>query len=121
MISSAAVVQLKSVTSAFSADEHLSNSRVETTRILQKILVYVVSVISNFIDLNTYTCEKAQPHSDSVDRSVPKDTSCLVDPSGSLKGPLSDARFRWQQKAIVSVLEAGGLNWLVGKVCNPLF
>lgn len=109
------------MTSAFTADEHLSNPSVEKARILQKILVYVVSVISNFIDLNTKTYEKAQTQSNSVDHSVPKDSSCLVDPSGSFKDPLSKARFHWQQKAIVSVLEAGGLNWLVGKVCNPLF
>lgn len=109
----AAVVQLKSVTSLFTADEHLSNPSVEKARILQKILVYVVSVISNFIDLNTKTYEKSQIRSNSVDRSVPKDSSYLVDPSGSLKDPLSEARFHWQQKAIVSVLEAGGLNWLV--------
>ncbi|KAK1275118.1 hypothetical protein QJS04_geneDACA005726 [Acorus gramineus] len=32
-----------------------------------------------------------------------------------LKGPVSEARFHWQQKAITLVMEAGGLNWLVGK------
>lgn len=28
----------------------------------------------------------------------------------------SETMMRWRQKAIVSVMEAGGLNWLVGKV-----
>ncbi|KAL1093497.1 hypothetical protein V6Z11_D06G034800 [Gossypium hirsutum] len=39
--------------------------------------------------------------------------SSSIDSSNSLKGSLSETRLHWHQKAIVSVMEAGGLNWLV--------
>ncbi|XP_058069394.1 BEACH domain-containing protein B isoform X3 [Magnolia sinica] len=109
----AAVVQLKSVIGAFATDEHLSHPSIEKTRVLQKILLGVVSIISSFIDLNANMHEKSQLCCNIGDCPVPKDSASTVDRSSGLKGSISEARFRWQQKAIVSVLEAGGLNWLV--------
>ncbi|KAL5988451.1 hypothetical protein ACLOJK_036215 [Asimina triloba] len=110
LVSSAAVVHLKLVTGAFAADEHTSLPCIEKTKLLQKILLGVVSIISTFIDWNANVEEKSQLCSSSAD------SACTVDPSSSLKVSFSDAKSRWQQRAIVSVLEAGGLNWLVGKI-----
>ncbi|KAK1300212.1 hypothetical protein QJS10_CPB13g00240 [Acorus calamus] len=42
-----------------------------------------------------------------------------IDKVLDLKGPVSEARFHWQQKAITLVMETGGLNWLVGKMEAP--
>ncbi|KAK8696553.1 hypothetical protein V6N13_001686 [Hibiscus sabdariffa] len=39
--------------------------------------------------------------------------SSSIDSSNSLKGSLSETRLHWHQKAIFSVIEAGGLDWLV--------
>ncbi|KAJ4963542.1 hypothetical protein NE237_023481 [Protea cynaroides] len=100
----AAVVQLKTVTGALAADEGLSNPTVEKIKLLQKILVYVVSTIFSFINLNSNVYEKAQLYADS---------SCLNDPSTGLKSSISETWLQWNQKAVVSVIEAGGLNWLV--------
>lgn len=109
----ASIVQLKTLTSALVVDEQLSSCSMEKTRILQKILLYVVSIIYSFMELHLFV----------------HDTSLLVDigkhtfsrgnlwdvPSSSVKDTIPEARFLWQQKAIVLVMEAGGVNWLVGK------
>lgn len=110
-----AVVQLKAITGAVSGDESLSNIIVERTGILQKILVYVVSIICSFIDLDTDVFEKSQLYSWSVDFHVARWGASPKDSSNSLKVP-SETRLYWHQKAVVSVMEAGGLNWFVGKV-----
>lgn len=47
--------------------------------------------------------------------------SSSIDSSNSLKGSLSETRLHWHQKAIVSVMEAGGLNWLVGKLGSSVY
>lgn len=112
---SGVVVQFKALTIAFSGDESLSHMTVEKTGLLQQILVYVVLIICNFIDLNTNVYKKAQLYSSSVEFSVTNWGASSVDSSSSLKVP-SEARLYWHQKAVVSVMEAGGLNWLVGKV-----
>ncbi|XP_042508929.1 BEACH domain-containing protein B-like isoform X1 [Macadamia integrifolia] len=109
----AAVVQLKTVTVALAADEGLSNPTVEKTKMLQKILIYVVSIIFSFIYLNLNAHEKAQLHASSSDFSVPTRSACLSDPSTGLKTSISETWRQWHQKAVVSVMEAGGLNWLV--------
>lgn len=109
----AAVVQLKTVASILSADESLSNFTVEKTGILQKVLVYVVSIICSFIDLHTNTLEKTQLYSNAVEFSVPRSGASSSDPPSSLKVSICETRLQWHQKAVVSVMEAGGLNWLV--------
>ncbi|GMP45708.1 hypothetical protein CsSME_00014139 [Camellia sinensis var. sinensis] len=45
--------------------------------------------------------------------SVPRGGATLTDPSASLNNPLFETRLHWHQKAVVLVMEAGGLNWLV--------
>ncbi|XP_027772213.1 BEACH domain-containing protein B isoform X3 [Solanum pennellii] len=108
----AAVVQLKAIASALSADEALSNPVAEKTAILQNILLYVVSIIGSFINLHFSTPEKTWLNSGFSEIFGPKrveihDIVTGVDVSDS------ETMIRWHQKAIVSVMEAGGLNWLV--------
>ncbi|KAG9440194.1 hypothetical protein H6P81_020359 [Aristolochia fimbriata] len=109
----AAVIQLKSLTSTFATDEYLSHSVVEKVRFLQKILLSVVSIISGFIELNPAVFEKAQQHDSNVNSSAASESACLASHSSSNRGALPELKSEWQQKAIISVLEAGGLNWLV--------
>ncbi|KAM7253246.1 hypothetical protein ACFE04_025864 [Oxalis oulophora] len=106
------VVQFKTMTSAFSAESSLTNATVEGSGLLQQVLVHVVSIMCSFIDFNPIVCEKARLYSNTIEFSVPRDDAY---PSESSKRnyPFSDARLHWHQKAVVSVMEAGGLNWLV--------
>ncbi|KAF5183051.1 Beach domain-containing protein b [Thalictrum thalictroides] len=102
----AAVVQLKTFTGAL-VDENLSNNFVEKSKLLQKILLHVITVICCFIDLNSHMYERA------VEFSLARFGTCLIDPPRNVEKCASEARLHWHQKAIVSVMEAGGLNWLV--------
>nr|KJB29367.1 hypothetical protein B456_005G097000 [Gossypium raimondii]KJB29368.1 hypothetical protein B456_005G097000 [Gossypium raimondii] len=106
-----AVIQLKTVVGAIPADESFSNLIVEKMGFLQRVLVYVVSIICCFIDLNSNVYEKAQMYSITEDFSVIGAMSS-IDPD-SLKDSLSERTLHWHRKAVVSVMEAGGLNWLV--------
>lgn len=113
------VVQLKAISSAVSADEDLSSFTVEKTLLLQQILVYVVSIIFSFIDLNSNVYEGIECNS-ILKGFFSEDGGSLFDTSyGSLKVP-SETKINWHQKAVVSLMEAGGLNWLVGKVRIPI-
>ncbi|CAL5385752.1 unnamed protein product [Camellia sinensis] len=116
----AAVVQLKTITGALSADENLSSFMLEKTRILQQLLVYVVSIICNFIVLHSDVYEKTQMYNSKLEFSVPRGGATLTDPSASLNNPLFETRLHWHQKAVVLVMEAGGLNWLVGKLLRVM-
>lgn len=116
LIISGAVVQLKTISGALSADENLSKIALEKTSLLQQILVHVVSIMCSFIDLNSNVNEKSQLYSNILEFSVPSASSLPTDSSGSLKDPICEPRIQWHRKAVVSVMEAGGLNWLVGKV-----
>ncbi|KAB1203863.1 hypothetical protein CJ030_MR8G003333 [Morella rubra] len=107
-----AVVQLKTITSAVSADESLSTFAVDKTRLLQQILVYVVSIMCCFIDLDSSVYEKVQLCSNSI-CFLSSDGASSIDCSGNSKVPSDETRLQWHQKAVVSVMEAGGLNWLV--------
>lgn len=89
----------------------------EKTSLLQQILVYVVSIICSFIDLNSNVCQNAQLYNKTIGY-VSGDVASPVGSSSSLKAPYCETSFHWHQKAVVSVMEAGGLNWLVGKVGN---
>ncbi|KAJ0086384.1 hypothetical protein Patl1_08677 [Pistacia atlantica] len=107
------VIQLKTIAGALSADESFSNFTVEKTRLLQKILVYVVSIMCSFIELSSNVYEKAQLYSNTIEFSVPRQGVSLSDSSTNLEVPFSETRLNWHKKAVVSLMEAGGLNWLV--------
>ncbi|RLN08296.1 BEACH domain-containing protein B [Panicum miliaceum] len=105
----AAVVKLKTLTSLLAADEQLSNKTVENMRTMQKVLVYIVTIISNFMDLEPTTTRISQ-FLKSSKHTLSSDYLAIVTPNTS-KNMGSDKN--WQKKAIVSVMEAGGVNWLV--------
>jgi len=92
------------------ADEQLSNKTVENMRTMQKVLVYIVTIISNFMDLEPTTTRISQ-FLKSSKHTLSSDYLAIVTPNNS-KNMVSDKN--WQKKAIVSVMEAGGVNWLVG-------
>nr|KJB64108.1 hypothetical protein B456_010G033800 [Gossypium raimondii] len=107
-----AVIQLKTMTGSLSVDENISNFLTEKIGFLQRLLVYVVSIMCSLIDLDSYIYEKAQMYN-ITEGSYEIGASSSINSSNSLKGSLSETRLHWHQKAIVSVMEAGGLNWLV--------
>ncbi|KAG4194045.1 hypothetical protein ERO13_A06G031500v2 [Gossypium hirsutum] len=107
-----AVIQLKTMTGSLSVDENFSNFLTEKIGFLQRLLVYVVSIMCSLIDLDSNIYEKAQMYN-ITEGSYEIGASSSIDSSNSLKGSLSETRLHWHQKAIVSVMEAGGLNWLV--------
>ncbi|PIN12836.1 hypothetical protein CDL12_14548 [Handroanthus impetiginosus] len=107
----AAVVQLKTITSALPPDGSLSNTLVRNAGTLQKILVHVVSIICNFIDLHSTMEEDVQFKGTNTESS----TSRVGEISPAVKPSVSEKIFSWHQTTVVSVLEAGGLNWLLGK------
>ncbi|CAN4092325.1 unnamed protein product [Withania somnifera] len=108
----AAVVQLKAIGSALSTDEALSHPVAEKTAILQNILLYVVSIIGSFIDLHFSTSEKGWLNNGNVEIFGPRSVE-IRDVVTGVDVSASETMTRWRQKAIVSVMEAGGLNWLV--------
>jgi len=108
------VVQLKTISQALSADANCSDSAVEKIKLLQQILTYVVSIIYIFIDLGSNIDKKDELFCSLVGFISHAETPIIS--SNSSKVLSTEARLHWRQKAIVSVMEAGGLNWLVGKV-----
>ncbi|CAM0946806.1 unnamed protein product [Alopecurus aequalis] len=105
----AAVVKLKTLTSLLATDEQLSNKTVETMKMMQKILVYIVTIISNFMDLEPAATRISQVVN-TTDHAPPDKCLATVAPNTTRR---SASDRNWQQKAIVSVMEAGGVNWLV--------
>ncbi|XP_031488059.1 BEACH domain-containing protein B isoform X2 [Nymphaea colorata] len=108
----ASIIQLKSVPSTLAIPEQLSPPNMELIRFLQKLLFFVVSIISNVINFESGT---ADLYSSFLNLGF-KESSHLADSSekGDVPDPDFVARkFYWQQKAVVAVMEAGGLNWLV--------
>lgn len=120
LIIAAAVGQLKTITSALPEVESLSNSIIEKIAVLQNLLRHVVLIICSFINLHSDVYEITQPYFNFSESSFPKAGSNLFRSSGGTTVP-SEARAHWHQKAVVSVIEAGGLNWLVGKVRQSCF
>lgn len=108
------MVQLKTISGALSADDSLSDSAMEKIRLLQQMLTYVISIIYVFIDLGSNIDKKDEFFCSPVGFISRADAS--LSSSNSSRVLSTEARLHWRQKAIVSVMEAGGLNWLVGKV-----
>lgn len=118
---SGAVVQLKTATGALSTDESLSNFALDKIKILQQVLVFAVSIILNFIDLNSHFPRKDLQLGDITEFSLPTRVKMLFSSTADAEVSLTEMRLQWRQKAVVSVMEAGGFNWLVGKVGNLSF
>ncbi|XP_052201034.1 BEACH domain-containing protein B isoform X2 [Diospyros lotus] len=109
----AAVVQLKTITGGLSAEESLPSPVIEKIRMLQQLLVLVVSIICGFIILHSDVYEKVQLSNSNMEFPVPRGGATSMDPSASVKNLPFEEKLCWHQKAVVSVMEAGGLNWLV--------
>ncbi|KAJ9567814.1 hypothetical protein OSB04_003780 [Centaurea solstitialis] len=107
-----AVVQLKTIVGSLSADETLSSANVEKAGLLQKILVHVVSIVCSFINLKLDVYGKAQIDIDNLEACVER-IATTPEPFIDSRDPLSEKRVQWHQRAVISVMEAGGLNWLV--------
>lgn len=121
LLFAAAVVQLKTITSALPADESLLNTMVQNAQVLQQILVHVVSIICNFIDLNSSMEGNVQFTSTNKESSAARSGELYVNPSTAVESTVSERILSWHLTAVVSVMEAGGLNWLLGKVCTFSF
>lgn len=89
---------------------------VEYAGVLQKILIHVVSIICNFIDFHSSTAENELIRSTGMESFAGKSKETYNDPSVPVKTPASDTNLSWHQTTVVSVMEAGGLNWLLGNV-----
>lgn len=109
-------MQLKTIASALSTDGSLSNSVVERIAIFQNILVRAVSIIGSFINLQSSTYKKAHLSSSHLEFFVSRSSRETIEPSIDMNDSLPEVMLQWHKKAVVSVMEAGGLNWLVGKV-----
>ncbi|KAL6578417.1 hypothetical protein OROMI_010745 [Orobanche minor] len=109
----AAVVQLKTITSALPGDQSLLNTMVQNAGVLQRLLVHVVSIICNFIDLPSSIDENVQSKSSNVEPSAARSGEICISPSTAVKSAVSESILLWHQTTVVSVMEAGGLNWLL--------
>ncbi|KMZ59450.1 hypothetical protein ZOSMA_68G00360, partial [Zostera marina] len=107
----AVVIQLKTMGSGIAIDDTVTGINIEKIRLLQKILVYVVSIILSFMDLNPDVHEKVQ-YIITTKNYIPEELA-FHNCSHIHKTPASESRFHWKQKAITLVMEAGGVNWLV--------
>lgn len=108
------MVQLKTISGALSADESFPDFAMEKINLLQQILIYVVSIFYVFIDLGSNIDKMDELFCGLVGRF--SRVNIAISSSNSSKLLSTEARLHWRQKAVVSVMEAGGLNWLVGKV-----
>ncbi|GFP89566.1 beach domain-containing protein lvsc [Phtheirospermum japonicum] len=109
----AAVVQLKTIISALPADQNLLNAMVQNAGILQQILVHVVFIICNFIDLRSRIEENVLLNSTNMEPSPAGIGEIHISPSTAVTSAVSETILSWHQTTVVSVMEAGGLNWLL--------
>lgn len=117
LVYSAAVVKLKTLTSLLAADEQLSNKAIDNMKMMQKILVHIVTIISNFMNLEP-TATRLTQFVNTTGQTLSNEFLATVTPI-SAKSAVHDTN--WQQKAIVAVMEAGGVNWLVGRIVFSMF
>lgn len=113
LVYSAAVAQLKIQNSLLAADNHVSFQAVENIKMMLNMLKYIVTIISNFMKLEP-TILRIPHFLNSTKCASSKNHLATVTPSTSESG-IFDTLQRWQQRAIVLVMGAGGVNSLVGK------
>ncbi|KAF7097943.1 hypothetical protein CFC21_099720 [Triticum aestivum] len=107
----AAVDQLKALNSLHAVDDQSSDQAVENTRMMLKILICIITIISNFMKLEPTATR--DPHFVDTTKYV-RSSIYLATVSPSIpENTISDALQHWQQKAIILVLEAGCVNRLV--------
>ncbi|XP_062179129.1 BEACH domain-containing protein B-like [Phragmites australis] len=107
----AAVAQLKSLNSLLASDDQSSDEAVENTRMMLNVLVWIITIISNFMKLELIISRI--PCFVKTTKYTPSNSHLATVTSSTLESTISDTLRHWQQKAIVLVMEAGGVNWLV--------
>jgi len=114
LVYSAAVAQLKNLNRLLAAEDQSSDEVVENARLMLNILVSIITIISNFMKLEI-TVGRI-PHIVETIKHTPSNNHLAAVTSSSPARTISDTLRHWQQKAIVLVMEASGVYWLVGKV-----
>ncbi|CAD6338666.1 unnamed protein product [Miscanthus lutarioriparius] len=107
----AAVAQLKNLNRLLAAEDQSSDEAVENARLMLNILVCIITIISNFMKLEI-TVGRI-PHIADTTKHTPSSNHLAAVTSSSPDRTISDTLRHWQQKAIVLVMEARGVNWLV--------
>lgn len=108
---SAAVAQLRNLNSLLAADDQSLDEEMGNTRLMLSILVCIITIISNFMKLETTTARI--PHIVETTKHTPSKSHLAAVTSSSPDSIISDTVRHWQQKAIVLVMESSGVNWLV--------
>ncbi|XP_078448149.1 binding protein [Wolffia australiana] len=107
-----AVIQLKTLVNAIGFDESLSNTDAEKASFLEKMLLYVISIIFSFSNLSSSRFRKIL-ELEGIRDYFSMTTDFNGRKSIHSKGFTSAACVHWKHNASMMVLEAGGLNWLV--------
>ncbi|KAJ1260421.1 hypothetical protein BS78_10G231000 [Paspalum vaginatum] len=111
LVYSAAVAQLKDLNKLLAADEQSSDEAVGNTRLILNILVSIINIISNFMKLETTTARI--PLIVETTKHTSSNNHLVAVTSSSPGSTTSDTLLHWKQRAIVFVMEASGVNWLV--------
>ncbi|KAF8687356.1 hypothetical protein HU200_043042 [Digitaria exilis] len=106
-----AVSQLRKLNSFLATDDQSSDEAVRNTRLMLNILVCIITVISNFMKLEITIART--PHIVKSTKHTPSKSHLAEVTSSSPDSTIPDTLRHWQQKAIVLVIEASGVNWLV--------
>jgi len=107
----AAVAQLRNLNSLLAADDQSLDEEMGNTRLMLSILVCIITIISNFMKLETTTTRI--PHIVETTKHTPSKSHLAAVTSSSPDHTISNTVRHWQQKAIVLVMESSGVNWLV--------
>ncbi|KAL6603651.1 hypothetical protein ACP70R_044012 [Stipagrostis hirtigluma subsp. patula] len=106
----AAVAKLKSLNSLLAVDDQPSDEAVDNTSTMLNILVCIVTIIANFTKSELTVARS--PCFVKATKYTPSNSHLTTVTSSALGSSMSDTLRHWQQKAIVLVMEAGGVNWL---------
>ncbi|KAL6873753.1 hypothetical protein ACP4OV_013835 [Aristida adscensionis] len=107
----AAVAQLKDLNSLLAVDDQSSDEAIENTRMMVNILVCIVTIVSNFT--KSESTVSRIPSFVKTTKYRPSSSNLATASSSTPDNPISDKLRHWQQKAVVLVMEAGGVYWLV--------
>ncbi|CAL4966889.1 unnamed protein product [Urochloa decumbens] len=107
----AAVALLRNLNGLLAAYDQSSDEAVCNTRLMLNILVCIITIISNFMKLELTIARG--PNTVETTKHTPSKSRLTTVTSNLPDSTISDTFQHWQQKAIVLVMEASGVNWLV--------
>jgi hypothetical protein len=110
LVYSATVSQLKSLNSLL---DDQSSDGLESTSMMINVLVCIITIIWNFLKLDLTVARI--PHFFKTTKCIQSNSHLATVASSNPESKISDTLQQWKQKAIVLVMEAGGVLWLVGK------